>query len=433
MTKLHTYRHSSPRGGARLRTGLLWLAILLGPLTLTACDLGNLFHVGGEGRLADPVAGPVVEPTSEDIQAIQRALADLGYAPGPADGKAGSRTASAIRQYQTRAGLPVDGEVTLALLESLKTNPVAAPPRPERTDTADHLPPPDVGREVVKDDVVIDSKDDELAPLYEIGDVFAWSDGMVETVVRMGGDRIFWRSSDGSSFNADRNFVLPPSSWDDAAGPGNAKSSVGSGKLWPLPGLREKFQVSTAGPAGGEAVHDWSCSFQGRKKLTVPAGTFDTLVLTCERGQAADGDWRYRTWFYAPAVRHYVRRVDTFVDGTTRPIGLVAIRPGGKGWPAAARAGLDWAIQDALNEQPVGSSAEWGSTSLRANFRIMPTGSRDAVGGQDCRTFVLVRQFGEDRRSYPAISCKDGETGTWLVPVLDKGAVPAGAVVAATP
>ena len=431
MTKYYRYRHSGPRGGARLRAGLLWPVILAGSLTLTACDLGNLLHVGGEGRLADPVAVPVAEPTSDDVKAIQSALADLGYAPGPADGKAGSRTVSAVRQYQARAGLPVDGKVTLALLESLKTDPVPAPP-PDRVDTVDTLPPPDLGREVAKDDVVIDSKDDAVAPLYEVGDVFAWSDGTVETVVRVGGNRIFWRSSDGSSFNADRNFVLPPSSWDDSVGPGNAKSSLGADSLWPLPDLRAKFQVATSGPAGDETVRDWSCSFRGRKKLTVPAGTFDTLVLTCERGQVAEGDWRYRTWFYAPAVRHYVRRVDSLADGTTRPIGLIAIRPGGKGWPAAARAGLDWAIQDALNEQPVGSGAEWSSTSLRAEFQIMPTGSREVGGGsQDCRTFVLVRQFGEDRRSYPAIACKDGETGTWLVPVLDKGAVPAGAVVAA--
>lgn len=411
---------------------MLWLTLLLGPLTLTACDLGNMLQVGGEGRIAQPVARPEDPgPTQEDIAAIQKELAALGYAPGPADGEAGPRTISAVRRYQARAGLPVDGKITLALLESLKTNPVSAPPPPVRVERTETLPPPDVGREVVKDDVVIDSKDDELAPLYEIGDVFAWSDGLVETVVRIGGDRIFWRGSDGSSFNADRNFVLPPSSWDDAAGPGSARSSVDSQALWPLPGLEVKFKVSTSGPAGGEAQREWSCSFRGREKLTVPAGTFDTLVLTCEREQVTETEWRYRTWFYAPAVRHYVRRVDRYTDGTTRAIGLVAIRPGGTGWPAAARAGLDWAIQDALNEQPVGSGAEWSSTSVQAKFEIMPTGSRAADDGQTCRTFVLVRRFRGSHRSYPAIACKDDETGTWLVPVLDKGAVPAGEIVAA--
>jgi hypothetical protein len=143
----------------------------------------------------------------------------------------------------------------------------------------------------------------------------------------------------------------------------------------------------------------------------------------------SDGEWRYRTWFYAPAARHYVRRVDRFADGSIQAIGLVAIRPGGKGWPAAARAGLDWAIRDALNERPVASRADWSSTSVRAKFSIMPTGSRTTDDGRGCRTFVLIRQSRDDERSYPAIACQDKETGDWLVPVLDEDALPANEVM----
>ncbi|UCH74926.1 MAG: hypothetical protein JSU82_03470, partial [Rhodospirillales bacterium] len=152
--------------------------------------------------------------------------------------------------------------------------------------------------------------------------------------------------------------------------------------------------------------------------------TFDTQVITCERSAVTDGEWRYRTWFYAPAARHYVRRVDRFSDGTIIAVGLVAIRPGGKGWPDAARAGLNWAIQDALNEQPIGSGAGWSSTSVPAMFTIMPTGARTTEDGQNCRTFVLIRSAEKENRSYPAIACQDLETGAWRVPVLDQDAPP---------
>lgn len=57
------------------------------------------------------------------IMDIQKALRDLGYNPGPADGKSGSRTVSAIKAFQRDQGITQDGkmdELLLALLELKK-------------------------------------------------------------------------------------------------------------------------------------------------------------------------------------------------------------------------------------------------------------------------------------------------------------------------
>ena len=67
------------------RLGVLGL-VMLGMSTLAACDLNALLGVGGEGRIADPRVRPGSGMQKEDIMAIQQALADLGYAPGPVDG-----------------------------------------------------------------------------------------------------------------------------------------------------------------------------------------------------------------------------------------------------------------------------------------------------------------------------------------------------------
>lgn len=403
------------------RFGILGLAVL-GMSALTACDLNNLLAIGGEGRTAGRVDQPRDGVAAEDVRTVQRELARLGYAPGPVDGLVGAKTRSAIRRYQEVAGLRVDGRITPELLAQLKANPVPSPDS--------QLPPPDIGRAIVRDDLVIDSAADDLPPIYETGDVFAWSDGLVETVIRTGGDRVFWRGSDGSSFNAGRNFIMPATSWDQPSGPGSTTVRTRTKNLWPVrPGKWLQFEVLTTGPSGIVSERRWTCMPQGKRKVTVPAGTFDTQVITCERSSVDATEWRYRTWFYAPAARHYVRRVDRFNDGSIRAVGLVAIRPGGKGWPDAARAGLDWAIQDALTEQSVGSGAEWSSTSVRANFTIMPTGARKMGDGNGCRTFVLIRQAGDESRSYPAIACQNVETGVWLVPVLDEGAPPANEVL----
>jgi hypothetical protein len=57
--------------------------------------------------------------SSPRVAALQRRLAELGFAPGSIDGVYGPQTAHAVRQYQVSAGLVADGEAgsrTLARL-----------------------------------------------------------------------------------------------------------------------------------------------------------------------------------------------------------------------------------------------------------------------------------------------------------------------------
>jgi len=56
------------------------------------------------------------------IAEAQRLLARLGYQPGPADGIAGRGTLAAVRAYQGKAGLPVDGRIDQALLARLRAD-----------------------------------------------------------------------------------------------------------------------------------------------------------------------------------------------------------------------------------------------------------------------------------------------------------------------
>ncbi|MDH3236082.1 MAG: peptidoglycan-binding protein, partial [Alphaproteobacteria bacterium] len=63
--------------------------------------------------------------TRETIRSIQLALAARGYSPGPADGFAGGKTIRVIRLYQAQAGLHVDGKPTQRLANHLKRETVA--------------------------------------------------------------------------------------------------------------------------------------------------------------------------------------------------------------------------------------------------------------------------------------------------------------------
>jgi peptidoglycan hydrolase-like protein with peptidoglycan-binding domain len=95
--------------------------------------------------------------TRQQLADLQWQLAVHGYDPGASDGSVGPRTQDAIQQYQADAGLPVDGQPSVKLLEHLQYNdppvlnrnraqaqgqPTYGAP-PEQSDNADNGPPYD--------------------------------------------------------------------------------------------------------------------------------------------------------------------------------------------------------------------------------------------------------------------------------------------------
>src|SRR6185312_1963261 len=97
---------------------------------------------------------------------------------------------------------------------------------------------------------------------------------------------------------------------------------------------------------------------------------------------------------------------------------LVAIRPAMGGWPAAAKAGLDWALTHALETPASPLPIIWSSTGVAEQFQIRTFAALTAreaglVGGDpsSCRKFELR---GTDSR-YPGIACADPD-GTWYIP-----------------
>ncbi len=62
----------------------------------------------------------------DTVKGVQQRLAELGYAPGPADGAPGKRTRDAIRAYQSDSGLRVDGEISQELVARLDAAAVSS-------------------------------------------------------------------------------------------------------------------------------------------------------------------------------------------------------------------------------------------------------------------------------------------------------------------
>ena len=149
----------------------------------------------------------------------------------------------------------------------------------------------------------------------------------------------------------------------------------------------------------------------------VAAGTFDTFRIVCQ-GVAAPP--LTRVWYYAPRIGYYVRRDDTDdAKELTRRVELVAMRLEGRGWPPAARAGLSWAFQHALETRSSGETVEWQSTGVDTQVTIRPTAAHISGQSSYCRTFeqTIVRQ--DSRRIFPGVACRE-PSGQWSIPGFDE-------------
>jgi formate hydrogenlyase subunit 3/multisubunit Na+/H+ antiporter MnhD subunit len=91
-----------------------------------------VFWVAGSGKLEviqcstgatgepEPLAAP--QPTQELISAVQQALQQRGYDPGPIDGLMGPRTTGAIKRFQREQDLDQTGRISFTLLDQLQAN-----------------------------------------------------------------------------------------------------------------------------------------------------------------------------------------------------------------------------------------------------------------------------------------------------------------------
>lgn len=382
-------------------------------LVLCAAALGTLscanftypdWWPGEQANATKPPAQPAApEVPEEDTKPdrstaeVQRMLTRLGYDPGPADGVLGHRTKAAIEKYRRDGGLPPGDAVDIQLIDRLEDDVRTA----ERRRT-------------------ITYRSASHGPFAEAGDIFVYSDGTVETVLRRTEDLVWWGDGNDREFQAYSNFLLPR--WqrgDDIV----TLSKEDPGTLWPAPdGGQVEFQVARGLDGAGPGIkQDWRCAVRGKRRIEVPAGQADSLIIGCARSPVPDDEWEQRIWYYSPALGHFVRREDYMPGGNrSRIVELVAIRPGAAEMPPAARAGLDWALQQALQNGPEAKPTKWTSSAVQDFFVIRVMGESGHELGGDARCLSYTQQRFPDRRYrvFAGIACRDPITGSWAIPYL---------------
>jgi hypothetical protein len=119
-----------------------------------------------------------------------------------------------------------------------------------------------------------------------------------------------------------------------------------------------------------------------------------------------------------------VRKEETSVmGGQPTVVDLIAVRPGRDTWSRPARSGFNWAIQKLLERGAVGESVEWEVSDNGTEFDITLTGQTKTADNVTCRRYILVRRKPGQPRTFPALACRDGVSGRWKIPGLEKGSV----------
>lgn len=368
---------------------------------------------GGPGRPAAPPPKPpaqpqTVAPTPRDrapiraeMAEIQRLLQQRGYDPGPVDGLYGQKTAGAIGRYQADNRLPVNGNASLELLQHLRRQPSTAP-------------------EIVAVEAATGS-----GP-YEMGERYVFSDGTVHDVVGLESGRVKWRTSHEEEFSTSPNVGSPVLEWNYGPWRGTARSTLAPDTPWPpARGVETGFTVQTEewstedGPNAPRQKGEirWTCRNEGKEATRTMAGNFRTEILSCERWPVPAGAWQKRTWYYAPALGHFVRRVD--LDGAGMEIErleLVAAMPGG---PKTRRAALTSSLRDALGNRAIGQPLTIDDPASSARFLLTIDREFKGPAGVQCRAYSFTRAAPAPRRDFPAVSCYDRKKKRWRTPGLE--------------
>jgi peptidoglycan hydrolase-like protein with peptidoglycan-binding domain len=411
---------------------------------------------------------------STKIANIQSALNELGYDSGPADGIMGPRTEAAIQHFQIAANMSVDGRSTPELSAALEreynlrigiaeasesnsgvraqkvslaapdgrneqdqphagdggVNGIAANPAasnssefPSETAAADVVAAPQDSRRQSMYSIAEE-------PYYEVGDSYIYSNGRIETTTRIKGESVHWVVNDGSRYTAVNNFVMPPVEWKDRTG--SVQSTVVSSSNVKWPPAKANRVVFVAKPKDPDVAHhlyeawsgEWTCGTEGQSSIAVPAGRFDVVKIVCERTSGTSSHWRRHAWYYSPEIRHFVRKEETFsVGGQPTVVDLIAVRPGRSTWSRSARSGFNWAIQKLLEKGAVGESFEWEVGDNGSEFNITLAGQIQTAGNVTCRRYMLIRMKPGLPRTFPALACRDGVSGQWKIPGLEKGSI----------
>lgn len=151
-------------------------------------------------------------------------------------------------------------------------------------------------------------------PHYEVGQTFIYSNRRVRRVVGLEGRTVRWQDHRGRETLTSLNPIVPTLHRENSSQIVSHRVFGNPDALWPLAvGKSVRFRVArtTTDKKDGSrttVTRTRRCEVTGTKTVTVPAGQYDTYRIECDRRWGRRDTVKQRvSWYYAPALGHYVR------------------------------------------------------------------------------------------------------------------------------
>jgi hypothetical protein len=270
-------------------------------------------------------------------------------------------------------------------------------------------------------------------PGYELGTTYVYSNGSWETVADISPQSVTWHDHRGNVYHRSPDFTYRPVSWETGSRQGRRQIVPRSdalvhksASLWPLQkGNQASFTEMVTSHKTDEPVKtyrvNWTCEVNGKERIAVMVGEFDTWKITCNRYNNFQNPSKAsiketRTWNYAPEVKHYVLTERLFSGGkAARRLELLAILPPLNGLSDLARRQMRNAFQMALENKRRGESATWSTPNTSGSGRITPLETFKLADGRYSRRYTQKILYPDGQRIYYGLAVRS-PNGRWIIP-----------------
>ncbi len=265
-------------------------------------------------------------------------------------------------------------------------------------------------------------------PRYQVGDTFIFSDSSVEKVAAVRGERVEWEARGGAfHYTTYRNFILPKLQWETETRRAVVQYSGAQDLLWPLQqGASEYFSTIVAvsekpATSAKRYMQSWRCKVGGAYRIEVAAGSFDTQQVECDRTTLMGRWMQTRTWYYAPAVGHYVLQLDEYAPTNYRRHikkrrELVALIPSDQHLTTTGAGSPEQHFQQSLETLQAGERSEWRDERDRHSREVVLNRTFRTTAGGYCREYQMKRRDDGRIQQYQGTACRD-EDGYWRVAI----------------
>jgi surface antigen len=271
-------------------------------------------------------------------------------------------------------------------------------------------------------------------PKYQPGNTYVYANGTWETAIDVSAEGITWRNHRGWLSTGSADFTYKRFKWETTNRYGYRQfnqtrflMTPPTSSLWPLQvGNRTRFDELGRwfDPQLIEHRYDsfWSCEVLGTEQVSIAAGDFDTWKITCKRYpdkfRAASKTREYRTWYYAPALNHWVieeRDYNGYRENRRKE--LIAVLPDLQTFSSDENdiAAVQKQFQNALEFSPSGEASVWENLDQQLVIGVTPLQTFKHSSGHICRQYRQVLAKEGLAYEYPGIACRSGG-GRWSVP-----------------